>query len=172
MMEALQSRKMQANESFKPVESAWSRLINEFRDMGAEVGPGPWSDHVDDDNDHSVIIKYSNDRYGTFLIWLIDRADGFNGDKRRDVWSCSWLIPSGSGRGGERGLTDRSGHPFDTTITAQELIDRLQTIADTDPYTGKNVGWQNMHHVGFAGFASDESIDRARREQEYPGWYD
>ena len=168
MMEALKSKASRLENSSK---SAWSGLINEFSEMGAEVGPGPWAGHGNEDNDHSVIVKYANDQYGTFLIWLVDRVAGTKGHKRHEVWSSSWLIPVGS-RNGERGLADENRNQFDPSITATEMIERLQVIADTDPYTGKNVGWQNMHRVGFANFASDESIDRARRELEYTGWCD
>ena len=160
--------------------SAWDYIIDEFRDRGARILPGPWARQggTPDNGDRSVTVEYDDPGYGTFLMQFIDRDDHmFSGEWKRWVSFNAWL--HGDGReSNERGLTGNKGRMFaytdDDPVTilshVDTLIEELRTIADTDAWTGKRVGWRNMRIVGFANYASDESYEQARSEIEYAGW--
>ena len=148
----------------------WSTLLTLLREQGWTILPGPWGN---ESGDRSRKATLRDDEYdGEWLLWLVDRDYHTAGPHPRivhDVHTAAWLRISRE-HGTEERSVDVELNP--ATATPDSVLSKLRTAVDTDPYTGKRVGFRAMKHVGFAGFASDESLAQARRDQEFPGWTD
>jgi hypothetical protein len=140
-------------------------FINDAISHDGTVGPGPWGNN-DNDRTVSVTIPYDG---GHFLVWLVDREISMpvTREKRSEVWKCAWFIVETRVSQNlmvhdERALPIEMVEPFNF----QGLVDSL----DFCPCCKKDVGRENISHVGFAGSACDACLPAARKAQEFPGW--